>query len=198
MKKWILISILMTTMVALIECSNHSRTVGTQVTSEEVFNRLAVFTSGGDERSKSFGDLAAEKGAVVYYSRAPGPFGQIQNVAAVNDFRALGLNVEAKNITDVEVFFLVSGDQYALLIAVKQKDHSSYDTRIFAKTDVQIAKAKFDATVSDEEPAGATVIHLKSTDVDPAHHLQGVIQLKLSNAEGKNIGKFPTLAGYAH
>lgn len=203
MKNWILFSILMTTLVALVECSNHARTVDTQVTSDEVFSRLELLTTGEGEQSESVAEMAKSNKAVVYYSRAPGQFGQIQNVADIKDYAALGFNFGSQDVvTDAELFFVDNVDahpRFKLLIALKRKDHSRYESRVFEATgEPRIEKSKFEVTLSDGDSTSPHVIRIKSNDVDPARQLQGVIQMKLSAADGRNIGKFPTLAGYAH
>lgn len=215
MKKWFLFLSLLTAAAALVGCSNHSRTVSGSITPEEVFGRLRSFTDRGGSNSdgisfrsfnsaesKKFGDLAFDDNTVIYYSRAPGPFGQLRNVADFRDFSTLGFNVTPKDvITDVEVFFADNPKNQphnGLLIAIKKKDSAAYDIRsLIATSPAHVDKAKFEVSLSDEDATLPHVIVLKSYDVDSAHHLRGVIQLKVFDANGKSIGKFPTLAGYA-
>lgn len=196
--------ILILALISLTACSHHWRQANFDVNRDEVLNRLDSLTNGSvasnnveDADIQSFKNLRNTEGARIFYAQGPSQeMGPVESLLSV-DLSQLNLkDVDPANVNDAQLFFIDagsvgSGPSVGLLVAVRQNGSDAYTIRTFFGNAASHSAGEYVAALGKDKDNPSMI--LTSIDADQDGNLDEVIQFRITDASGGNIGQFSTL-----
>lgn len=176
-------------------CSNHYRTVGQSMASEDVLESLDELVSSSSG-SGLFSQLAQDTRTVIYYAEGPA-LAPAESIVAMRSYEFLGLDIASYELTFARVFFLDGYDGegegaarvFSLAIEVSYDERDEEGQSLGEQTAVaffdsddaiHFSRNQFTAKMSG---TGGS-IELYSFDVIPGRNeLARVIQLRIATSD---------------